>query len=423
MGSPNATAALSRPLTLKASAVALALACLAMVVSAVVFTEPAPVDILFLGLIVLLPLLRLVAIGPVALAGFTLWMFVVATGYAAVLQSPTLASATIHLAVTLYLAAMSMVLAGFVAAEPRRAHVLMWAYVGGAGLAAIAALVGYFNIVPGFQELFTNYGRARGTFKDPNVLGAALAPAIAFLVWQMLRADRRRAQIAIAASGVLSLALLLSFSRGAWISLAITLAIIGVASLARARRRDDFRRLLVIAIGAPVVLVGAALAVTQIDAISGLLSQRASLDQSYDQGPEGRFGGQSKAWALVLDNPQGIGTHTFRERHHHEEAHNVYLSMALSSGWLGAFAYIGLVVLTLFAGLRDALSGRDPSGLQLVLTASFAGLAFEGIVIDTDHWRHFFILQALVWGLADAHAHHFVRDVDARRAGDRLPTG
>ncbi len=416
---PPAAAAL-RPVTINASFAALVLACLAMATSAIVFSEPAPVDLLMVGLVVAMPLFGVVRIGAVAVTGFMLWLVVVATGYAAALQSPTLDSATVHLAVTLYLAAFAMVLGGFIAADPKRMTPLMWAYVIGAGVAAVAAIVGYFGIVPGFQELFTNYGRARGTFKDPNVLGAALAPAVVFLVWQMLRGERRRAAIAAIAVGPIALALLLSFSRGAWISAVVSLAIVGIASLVQARRRDDFRRLLVIAIAAPVTLVVGALAVTEIDGIAGLLEQRASLDQSYDQGPEGRFGGQSKAWNLVLDNPQGIGTHTFRERHHHEEAHNVYLSMALSSGWLGGFAYIGLVALTLLAGLRDVLSGRDPSGLQLVVTASFAGLAFEGVVIDTDHWRHFFLLQAFVWGLADASGRHFEIDPDARRASDRI---
>lgn len=415
-------AAASRPLTVSASLAALLLACLAMATSAIVFSEPAPVDALMLGLAVAMPLVGVVAIGAIGITGFMLWLVVVATGYAAALQSPTLDTATIHLAVTLYLAAFAMVLGGFIAADPRRMTPLMWAYVTGAGVAATAAVIGYFNIVPGFQELFTNYGRARGTFKDPNVLGAALAPAVVFLVWQMLRGAKRRAAIAAMAVGPIALALLLSFSRGAWISTAVSLLVVGIASLAQARRRDDFRRLLVIAIAAPVALVAAALAVTQIDAIADLLGQRASLDQSYDQGPEGRFGGQSKAWNLVLDNPQGIGTHTFRTLHHHEEAHNVYLSMALSSGWLGGFAYIGLVALTLFAGFRDVWSGRDPSGLQLVATASFAGLAFEGVVIDTDHWRHFFILQAFVWGLADASGHHFRVRPEARRADDRVVT-
>ena len=41
-------------------------------------------------------------------------------------------------------------------------------------------------------------------------------------------------------------------------------------------------------------------------------------------------------------------------------------------------------------------------GLFVVSTAAFAGLVVEGLVIDSDHWRHLFIVMALIWGLSDA---------------------
>ena len=44
----------------------------------------------------------------------------------------------------------------------------------GAMIASLPAIAGYFNLVPGGHDLLTLYGRARGTFKDPNVLGAFL---------------------------------------------------------------------------------------------------------------------------------------------------------------------------------------------------------------------------------------------------------
>ena len=44
----------------------------------------------------------------------------------------------------------------------------------GAMIASLAAIAGYFNLVPGGHDLLTLYERARGTFKDPNVLGAFL---------------------------------------------------------------------------------------------------------------------------------------------------------------------------------------------------------------------------------------------------------
>ena len=34
--------------------------------------------------------------------------------------------------------------------------------------------------------------------------------------------------------------------------------------------------------------------------------------------------------------------------------------------------------------------------------AAFVGEVAEGAVIDTDHWRHFFLLLGMVWGLYTA---------------------
>ena len=32
----------------------------------------------------------------------------------------------------------------------------------------------------------------------------------------------------------------------------------------------------------------------------------------------------------------------------------------------------------------------------------FVGEAVEGMIVDTDHWRHFFLVLGLVWGLSVA---------------------
>jgi hypothetical protein len=38
----------------------------------------------------------------------------------------------------------------------------------------------------------------------------------------------------------------------------------------------------------------------------------------------------------------------------------------------------------------------------IVAYATFVGEAVEGFIVDTDHWRHFFLLLGLIWGLAVA---------------------
>jgi positive regulator of sigma E activity len=34
--------------------------------------------------------------------------------------------------------------------------------------------------------------------------------------------------------------------------------------------------------------------------------------------------------------------------------------------------------------------------------AVFVGEIIEGMIVDTDHWRHFFLLLGLIWGLTVA---------------------
>jgi O-antigen ligase len=124
--------------------------------------------------------------------------------------------------------------------------------------------------------------------------------------------------------------------------------------------------------------------------------------QSYDVGPAGRFGGQQKALDLLLTNPVGIGAGQFVMNHHYEDVHNVYLSVFLNNGWLGGLAYAVIVLLTIGLGLISLNRPSNERPLMLVALAAFSATAFEGIVIDTDHWRSFYLLSAIVWGLAAA---------------------
>jgi hypothetical protein len=77
----------------------------------------------------------------------------------------------------------------------------------------------------------------------------------------------------------------------------------------------------------------------------------------------------------------------------------------LSAGWLGGGIYWIMVALTLVLGLRHALKATETRTLFLVVFATFAATAFEGVIVDTDHWRHFYLLMAMVWGMMAASPH------------------
>lgn len=381
----------------------------AMLTSCIVFSEPAVADALMILVLVAVPALGLGRLGAFTVLNVLIWIALVALGIVGCAFSSNFDTAIKHQLVTLFLAGGACAIAAYVAADPvPRFRFIMWCYTLSCIAATICALIGYFQIIPATYDLFTNYGRARGTFKDPNVYSAALAPALAFLTWNMLRADTRSAILSAGIAAPLGIGLLVSFSRGAWFVAAVAVAVILWVLIVRSRRRADYMRLAAAGMLGALVMAAGLMAVLQISAVSSLLQERASLDQSYDSGPEGRFGGQLKARRLILENPLGIGTHTFREVYHHEEPHNVYLSMFLNAGWAGGLLYIISVLATAAVGLRYALCNGYRQGAFLIAGGTFFALALEGYIIDTDHWRHFFLMMGCVWGLADAELRHWM---------------
>ncbi len=370
---------------------------------AVVFSEPALYDVLMIGAIVILPVTGLAPLTR-GLATYVLLLAgIVAGGFVATTQAGVLGVPATHVAITLYLALSSVVMAAFFAERPdRRIRLVMSAYMVAAAIAAAAALVGYFSLVPGAYDLFTEFGRARGTFKDPNVLGAFLVPALLYAFNVVMTARLPRASLWALVMPLLLFSVLLSFSRGAWINLAVSLALYAYLSIITAATNRQRLKLGVSVVLAGVLAIGVLAAALNIPKVAELLSQRASLEQSYDVGPEGRFGGQEKAAGLILTHPLGIGALEFARIYHSEDVHEVYLNMFLNTGWVGGTLYLFLVFTTLTLGLRQAMRDRGGNGVSNVMVAAFFGMVLEGLVIDTDHWRHLYLIMAMIWGMAVA---------------------
>lgn len=367
---------------------------------AIVFSEPAPIDALMLGLMILLPAAGLITIQSGHIVFLSLWLVVAMGGFIATIFSNDNALSTTHTAVSLYLTLTAFLVAGFIAKNPvAHARLVLNAYTIAAVIAALIGIIGYFDLAPGAAELFTKFGRAAGTFKDPNVFGAFLVLAAVKTLHDTVNGRGLAAIASFAGLGFLIFAALLSFSRGAWAGAGLAIVIYGYLSFVTAKRNTERVKLILLTLAsgaAALLVVGAAL---QFDEVSKLLEERASLSQSYDIGPDGRFGGQEKARNLILENPLGIGAGTFGRVYHSEDVHNVYLSMFLNAGWLGGFIYLAIAAVTVIYGLRHAFKRTASQAYFIVAYAALVSLILEGSIIDTDHWRHFYLLMGVVWGL------------------------
>ena len=394
------------PLALRRSAVhklALALVWLTIASGAVVFSEPAPIDVLTIGLVVLLPVIGLVAISPTLLGLLALMLVAAAAAFLAATGAGEVGLAVAHTGVTLYLYVAAFLFAAFVAKRPEaHARLILGAYTWAAVLAALAGIAGYFDLIPGAHDLMTRFDRATGFFKDPNVFGPFLVPALVFALSRLAGARLRSAFPPLGVLGIVGFAILLSFSRGAWVNLTVAAAVFGALHVLTARSDWVRVKFAALALIAAAAVGGVVVMALQFDAVANLLEERAALTQSYDEGPDGRFGGQEKAVQLIIDHPLGIGAQQFAPHYHHEEPHNVYLAMFLNAGWLGGLVFIGLIGSTSLLGLRHALARGAAQPLFLVAYACFVGNVCEGLIIDIDHWRHFYLLMAMVWGMMAA---------------------
>jgi O-antigen ligase len=372
----------------------------------IVFLEPSPYEVAFLAVFLL------AVAGNMSLFRSTAGLMGILVGFApfaviAVFQvrNTPIEDAMLFSAVTLFLMLTSFLVANYVIeATERRMRLVMRAYTATAVLCALLGILGYLRLIPG-SELFTLYGRARATFQDPNVFGPFLVLPAMFALQRVILGTRRQQFSGALVYGVLFVGVFLSFSRGAWGHFAASsLIVLVLCFYLEANIGEKIRMIVSVLVGAGLLAVAFA-ALLSIPAVAELFEIRAQ-GQNYDTGETGRFGRQGYAFQLALENPLGLGPREFQTLRITEDPHNVYVTVLHHYGWGGGAMYYLLVVFTLWESLKTLLR---PSPFRLVMVplfATFTMLVVESAVIDTDHWRHWFLLVGLIWGVSSAARMH-----------------
>src|SRR5215510_1305284 len=268
----------------------------------------------------------------------------------------------------------------------------------GAMIAALSGIAGYFNLVPGGRDLLTLYDRARGTFKDPNVLGAFLILPSLFLLQSVVSDRLGKSLLSSIAFAIMALAILLAFSRAAWGGLVVTAAFMLVLMVLTSPSHKQRSRIIVMALVAVILAAMLVAVLLSLDTVAQMFKQRASLDQGYDTGRFGRFGRHILGAEMALELPFGIGPLQFN-RYFPEDTHNSYLNAFMSGGWLSGVCYPALVFTTSALGLRYVFVRVPWQKTYLAIYSAFLGTVGESFIIDTDHWRHFWLMLGAMWGM------------------------
>lgn len=228
--------------------------------------------------------------------------------------------------------------------------------------------------VPGIEDVI----RATGTLYDSHALGTYLAMTIPFLVMFFYKGDlpARMRLLAAAAMAAGFTALVVTFSRSAWLGAMISTATAMVALVLWRERhvgKSLFVALLAAIVTGPIVIPK--LFARLFNAPIDLLLVR------FDQFPV--------AWSIWKENflfGNGAGNYMFDMYTHNtdyrlfEPVHNVAMFVGAEMGLFGVLAYYGLVVATLLRLLKIAARREEP--WCRVAVAAFAGMLsyiFDGM--------------------------------------------
>ncbi|WP_428990726.1 O-antigen ligase family protein [Methylocapsa aurea] len=363
----------------------------------VVFIEPSPYDGLIL-LTLIVWVLGGVRIHRAVLPGVALLVLWALGGYISLIPYWNEPDPVEFMTHTLFISTTGVFYMLFFSENTsKRFDLCMSGYAASCMLAALIA-VGSWAGLFGNPETMTLDGRAMAPFKDPNVLGSYMVPGVLYFVQRLLLGRWRYWPVTLAGLALSGAALFTSFSRGSWGAAVVSITLMTIMSVMTAdsrkmRIRIGFMALAVV--GVVVVGIGAALTDSSV---REFFYKRASATQDYDEGPTGRFGNQKRSLPMLVERPNGMGPLRFRLIFG-LEPHNSYINAFASNGWLGGFAFLGLVLTTTFVGFRLSLT-RSPylRHGQLIWSAMFV-FFLQALQIDIDHWRYFFIYLGAVWGL------------------------
>jgi O-antigen ligase len=282
----------------------------------------------------------------------------------------------------------------------QRTEIALSGYTAGALIAAFCGILGYFDVVH-LGELFSKYGRASGTFKDPNVLGSYLILSTLYLVQKLMFARTRHVVATALALVILLAGVFLSFSRGSWGATIFALALMGFTSYATSADARFKRRVMLTALFAVVAVAVVLIALLSIESTRSFFLQRAAVAQDYDAGETGRFGNQLRSLPMLLDRFWGFGSLRFR-LYFGLDPHNSYIGAFANNGWMGGLSYLLLVGVTAFVGWRLMFRASPYQRTAQVFVPTLLAFDLQAFQIDVDHWRHVLLLYGVVWGLEAA---------------------
>lgn len=238
-----------------------------------------------------------------------------------------------------------------------------------------------------------HYSRIMSTLRGANPLGAYLVLIVTYLVALFTKVRKQRGLWGIFGISAL-LAMIFSYSRGAWAGLVISLVTLGWVSL----KNHRLRKLSLIGLGGLLVIsIVALLALRNNAAFQNVFFHTQSHTTAKESSNAGHVSAFRNGLHDAVHEPLGKGVGTAGPASVYNNgkariAENYYIQLAQEVGWLGLLIFLAINFLT-----ARELWFRRSDVLAAVLLASLLGLVAINLV--SHAWTDDTIAY-IWWGLA-----------------------
>ena len=264
-------------------------------------------------------------------------------------------------------------------------------------VAAIANALGYGEQFP---WLYYVSNRPRGFFKDANVAGPFVVVGVLYILSKIL-VRKKYSKVDIIYTLIMITAVILTFSRGALLNMAIGVFVIAYLTLLHKRGL----RLLVV-----LLLLAVPTAVYFQYALSAFGQNRVIEINYYDV--QGRLGAWKSGLLMSRDYPLGVGPGQF-EQHAIDyqskyiknaiptkSAHNTYIRLLAENSALGLLLFIMATWYVVTSITRKAnklirIGDIRTATTSVWVVSVLVGVLAEGMVVDVLHWRHLGIMLGI----------------------------
>jgi hypothetical protein len=314
------------------------------------------------------------------------WAFTavfMATHLVALLVAGETLNGLVYALVTFALMVFGLHLGGLIHSDRPSFNAFVAGYVIAALFSAALAIVSLHPFIQlNFGEVLTMEGRPKALFKDPNVLGPYLVPAVAitWLAWHRSRSGWMAAAHVLLLGGTVA-----TGSRGAWLNVLIVLLLLSLTYPVTALRYALRGALLLMALAGTILAAGL---VEEVGIVADLYETRLA-KQDYDSE---RLQATANAIRAGFDHPTGVGPAEIRS-HAGNEPHNTLVKVMAETGLaslVAMLAFFAAAVVAYF--LRCQCHDWPDRALGGLCFALFCGQFVNTLFVDALHWRHYWII-------------------------------